>query len=343
MTKRMIIMLILVGLLFGGIFGFQEFKSSMIQKYMASRGIPPQTVSTTSASAHPWQRSLEAVGSLQAVRGSDLAPEVSGLVAEINFKSGQEVKKGDMLIELDASADLAKLAALRATARTGQIHLQRDLAAVQGARRQQGDARYRQGQPEKRQGPGGRTKGHGRKKIYPSALYRPTRHPGGGYRSVSQCRRQDRHFAVAGPDLCRLLSAPTFAQRNSKGAEVQVISDAYAGKTFTGTISAINPKVDPDTRNVQVRATIKNPDHLLLPGMFVTTDIEVGEPKSEITLPQTAISFNPYGNLVYLVKKQGEGKNGKPQLVAEQKFVTTGATRGDQIAVLSGLSPEIPW
>ncbi|MGE3622382.1 MAG: efflux RND transporter periplasmic adaptor subunit, partial [Bdellovibrionales bacterium] len=115
------------------------------------------------------------------------------------------------------------------------------------------------------------------------------------------------------------------------------------GKVFEGEITAINSKIDEATRNVQVRATFKNPERLLLPGMFVKVSIESGAPVKYITLPQTSITYNPYGNTVFLVEeKQGEAKesekkDGGPQLTAKQTFVTTGETRGDQIAILKGV------
>ncbi len=124
MTKRMVIMLILVGVLFGGIFGFQAFKAHMIKKFMAGQGLPPQTVSTIQATRESWQPQLEAVGTLKAVHGVDLAPEVSGTVAEIHFHSGDEVKEGALLLALDARSDIAKLQSLKAAAQlTEQIFL----------------------------------------------------------------------------------------------------------------------------------------------------------------------------------------------------------------------------
>jgi membrane fusion protein, multidrug efflux system len=117
---------------------------------------------------------------------------------------------------------------------------------------------------------------------------------------------------------------------------VTVRIDAFKDQTFPGTISAINPKVDSSTRNVQVRATLKNPDHKLLPGMYATIDIATGAPQNYVTLPQTAITYNPYGDTVYVIDTKGE-QAGKPQLIARQIFVTTGATRGDQVAVLKGI------
>ncbi len=122
------------------------------------------------------------------------------------------------------------------------------------------------------------------------------------------------------------------------GEPVTVKIDAFKGETFTGEISAINPKVDTGSRNVQVRATLKNPDHRLLPGMYATIDISTGEPKNYITLPQTAISYNPYGDTVYVVVGgKDKGADGKQLLTARQTFVTVGPTRGDQVAVLKGV------
>ena len=110
--------------------------------------------------------------------------------------------------------------------------------------------------------------------------------------------------------------------------------DAHTDESFVGTITAINSKVDDTTRNIQVRATLQNPDHKLLPGMFADVTVDVGMPEKFLTLPQTAIVYNTYGNTVYLVQKsEGEGK---PQTV-KQSVIITGETRGDQVTVLSGV------
>jgi membrane fusion protein (multidrug efflux system) len=150
----------------------------------------------------------------------------------------------------------------------------------------------------------------------------------------------------------------------SAGQPVHVHSDTYPDQTFAGQILAIDPKVDVDTRTVQVRATLKNPKHLLMPGMYADVTIDIGEPNAYITLPQAAIAFNPYGETVYVIttaaklkaeqdakRKQSGGiaveqdkNSGAPEpegdaLVAKQIFVTVGPTRGDQIAILKGLQP----
>ncbi len=123
----------------------------------------------------------------------------------------------------------------------------------------------------------------------------------------------------------------------SHGQKVTATSDAYPGEQFTGRIIVINPEVDSTTLNVKVRAELKNPGRRLLPGMYATVDISTGKPQRYITLPQTAVTYNPYGNIVFLTEQQGTDDKGKPKFVVKQVFVTTGETRGDQVAVLKGI------
>ena len=121
------------------------------------------------------------------------------------------------------------------------------------------------------------------------------------------------------------------------GQKVVVTTDAVAGKEVEGAITALNAKIDPNTRNIQVRATLPNPDRALLPGMFANVAVTSGDAQRLVTLPQTAISYNPYGNTVYRIEQQAADEKSKGGLVAKQSFVTTGETRGDQVAVLSGV------
>ncbi len=114
-------------------------------------------------------------------------------------------------------------------------------------------------------------------------------------------------------------------------------ADAFPEAQFEGRVAALDPKIDPATRNVKVRAEVRNPRQQLLPGMFATVQVASGGPERLLTLPQTAIAYNPYGNTVFVLEER-KGPDGKTQLVAQQKFVTTGPTRGDQVAVLSGLA-----
>jgi len=130
----------------------------------------------------------------------------------------------------------------------------------------------------------------------------------------------------------------------SLGQSLTLSNDAFPGTIFVGKITAIDPKIDATTRNIQVQATLPNPKHQLLPGMFANVKVDMGEKKRYLTLPQTAITYNPYGSTVFILKPDDKkdspkDEKGNPQLVAQQVFVTTGATRGDQVAILSGLKP----
>jgi membrane fusion protein, multidrug efflux system len=337
MIKRMVIMLIAVAIVFGGIFGFQAFKASMIKKFMASMKAPPQTISATKAESTEWQPTIEAVGSLRAVKGADLSLEVSGVVDSITFNSGDDVKQGAVLLKLRSDDDAAKLTSLQATAELGELTYQRDLKqfkiqAVSQATLDTDVANLKNAKAQLAE--------------QQAVLDKKTlRAPFAG------------HLGIRAVDIGQYLSAGTtivtlqaldpvfmdfFVPQQSIdqlriGEDVAVKIDAFKGQTFTGKISAINPKVDASTRNVQVRATLQNPDHKLLPGMYATVDIATGAPQTLITLPQTAITYNPYGDTVYVVDKKGQQADGKAQLVARQTFVTTGATRGDQVAVLKGV------
>jgi membrane fusion protein (multidrug efflux system) len=339
MTKRMVIMLVLVGLLFGGIFGFQAFKARMMKKFMAAQGIPVETVSAMKASAQPWQTRLEAVGSIRAFRGADIAPEVSGIVSGIHFKSGQEVESGALLVELNADADIARLKSLQALAElarqtyvrdqqqfkdqsVSQATLDSDTASLKSAEAQVAEQQA----------------------LIDKKFIRAPFAGRLGIRAIDLGQ-----YLNAGTSIVTLQALdPIYddfylPQKSIRqiaiGQKVSVEADAFAGRAFVGEITAVNPKVDVDTRNVAIRAKISNPKALLLPGMFAQTEIQVGKPKQYVTLPQTAITYNPYGNTVFLVEIRGTGPDGKPILVAQEKFVKTGETRGDQVAVLDGVKP----
>ena len=336
MIKRMAVMLVLAGIVFGGVFGFQSFKSKMIRKYM-SAGQPPQTVSTTKVGYEQWQDEERAVGTLVAVRGADLAPEVAGTVQSIRFRSGEEVKAGTPLVQLNADADAAHLAALEAAAALAASTYRRDaeqfkIKAVSQAVLDADAASVKSTKAQVEE----------QRALVAKKLVRAPFAGRAGIRAVDLGQ-----YLSAGTKVVTLQALdPVFVDflvpqsalaLYKAGGKVIVTADGFPGQRFDGRISALDAKVDPATRNVKVRATVRNPKHVLLPGMFATVQTALGAPTRRLTLPQTAISFNPYGNTVFVIE-QKKGANGKAELVAQQKFVTTGATRGDQIAVLSGLA-----
>jgi membrane fusion protein (multidrug efflux system) len=329
----MIIMLLLVGLVLGAVFGFQIFKSHMIAQVMAAMANPPQTVSTTVAAQDEWQDRLEAVGSLRAVNGADLAFEVSGVVAEMMFQSGDEVAQGAPLMRLRNDDEVSKLAALQALADLADTVLQRDQAqfrirAVSQAQVDSDEANLRNARAQVRQ----------QQAIVDKYTLRAPFAGRLGLRVADLGQYLNSGTTVVTLQSLDPIYVDFFLPQQALsqirvGQPITARVDTYAGQTFTGEISAINPRVDTASRNVQVRATLSNPDHRLMPGMYATASIAVGEPQRYVTLPQTAIAFNSYGAVAYVIEHQGE------RLVARQTFVTTGPTRGDQVAVLRGIEP----
>jgi membrane fusion protein, multidrug efflux system len=338
MAKRMIIMLIAVGLVLGGIFEFQGIKARIIKHVMASFANPPQTVSTMVAGYQEWQPALSAVGSLTAVQGADLSLEVPGIVSEIAFKSGEDVQQGQVLLRLRADEDIARLHALEATAALARITYERDLKqyhaqAVSRATLDSDAATLKSDEAQVA----------AQKAVVDQKVLRAPFSGNLGIRAVNLGEYLPAGTTVVGLQALDTLYVDFYLpqQELSRIEVAQKVTagiDAYLGRWFAGRIIAINPNVDPSSRNVLVRAELPNPEHRLLPGMFATLDIGTGAPERRITLPQTAISYNSYGDSVFVVVP-GPGKTkGAPGHIAEQRFVTLGPTRGDQVAVLKGVN-----
>ena len=337
MTKRMIIMLIAVGLVFGGVFGFQIFQKAMIKKFMSAMPQPPQTVSTVTAAIQEWQPQIEAVGSLRAVNGADLAFEVSGIVKDLHFKSGDDVAAGDILLTLRADDDSAKLEALKATAALSEIVHQRDqeqfkIKAVSQATLDADAANLKNAKAQVAE----------QQAVVDKKTLRAPFAGHLGVRVVDIGQYISAGTAVVTLQALDPIYADFFLPQQALNQirleqVVTIKIDTYPNGDFAGTITAINPKVDPATRNVQVRATLKNPDRLLLPGMYASVNVAAGGKQRYLTLPQTAVTYNPYGETIYVVDDKGQDPQGRPQLIARQIFVTAGLKRGDQVAILSGI------
>ena len=334
---RLAIMLLAVGLLFFLVFGFGIFRSIMIGKFLATLSNPPQTVATIVAQTSPWQTSINSVGSVVAINGANLSSQVDGIVDTIDFKSGDTVPAGQLLVTLRPVNDAAVLAQLQATAALDAITYQRDLKQFQADAVAQATvdtdratlaAAVAQVQAQQ-------------------ALIaeKQIRAPFAGTLGIRQV--DIGQYLAAGTEIVTLQQLnPLFVDfylpqqalaQIKVGQTVNVNVDAFGNRVFTGTISAINSALDTATRTVQVRATISNDGLLLRPGMFTTVNVSIGQPQPLITLPQTAITYNSYGDTVFLVR-HGKDAQGKAQLKVDQVFVTLGNTRGDQVAVLSGVA-----
>jgi membrane fusion protein, multidrug efflux system len=335
MIRRLVIMLIATGLVLGGVFAFQTFKAKMIEQAMAALANPPQTVSTTVAQVQEWQPQIEAIGSVRAVNGANLSSQVSGIVTAIHFESGKDVTQGTLLLELQAADDNARLESLKATAELSRITYERDSKLLKsfGVSQQVVDTDL------------WNWKSNTALVVQQQALvdYKSINAPFSGRIGIRQVDLGQ--YLAAGTTFVTLqqldpiyvdfyvpqqaLASVAVGQR----ATAQI--DTFPDETFEGTLSAINSVVDVATRNVQVRAVFNNPSRKLLPGMYATVAVSAGVPDHYVTLPQTAIAYNSYGNIVYLVENQGKAEGAS--LIARQRFVVTGTTRGDQVAVLSGI------
>lgn len=330
---RLLIMLVVVGLVLGGVFFFDAFRAHMIAQFMKGFANPTQTIAALPAQARPWQDEIEAVGSLRAMNGADLSSDLSGIVDQINFKSGDDVAAGTVLLRLRSEDDTARLAQLQTALALARTNYQRDLRqlAAQAVARSTVDTdlstlRSAQAAVDQQQAT-----------IDKKTVVAPF----AGHLGIRQV--DVGQYVAAGTAIVTLQALdPIYADfyvpqqdiaQMRIGQTATVTVDTYPGRVFEGVIEAVNARVEAATRTLQVRARIANPDHALLPGMFATVHVAVGPPRPLITLPQTAITYNPYGSTVFLV----EGTQAGHQSV-RQVFVETGATRGDQVAVTKGLA-----
>jgi len=338
MIKRMVIMLVAVAIVFGGIFGFQLFKAAMIKKFITALSNPPQTISAAKAGLSEWQAKIEAIGSLRAVKGADLSLELPGVVESISFNSGDDVAEGAPLLKLRTADDVARLESLQAMAALSEITYERDqkqfkMQAVSQATLDTDAANLKNAQAQVVQ----------QQAIIEKKFLRAPFAGHLGIRAVDLGQYLGPGTVIVTLQALDPIFVDFFVPQQSVdqvrlGLPVTVKIDAFKEQIFAGEISAINPKVETGSRNIQIRATLKNPDHKLLPGMYATVDIATGAPRNYVTLPQTAITYNPYGDTVYVVVDgKGSDADGKPQLIARQTFVTVGPTRGDQVAVLKGI------
>jgi membrane fusion protein (multidrug efflux system) len=310
-----------------------------IKRLIAASPRPaPQTVSAVPVRALEWQPQLASVGTLRAVRGVDVTTEIAGLVRSVDVLSGQDVEAGRVMVQLNADADVAQLHAQEAAADLADSVLARDRQqlAVRAVSQAQFDADWADAA-------GKRALADEQAALVAKKTIRA---PFGGKLGITTVNPGQ--YLNPGEKITTLQQLdPIYVDfylpqrevaRLAPGQVVDVTTDGFPGQPFPGRITAISPKVDPATRTVWVLATLPNHARQLLPGMFANATVSVGAKQSYLTLPQTAITYNPYGSTVFIVAPQAAGKPGAGGLVVQQVFVTTGETRGDQVAILTGLT-----
>ncbi len=343
LKKRMVLMLVIVALLMGGLVGFQLFRVMMMHKYLSGAGAPPQTVSTTIARKTPWHARFDVVGSLRAFRGVDISPEISGTVRKVYFHSGQQVRAGDVLVEMVDDLERAQVKVLEASVQLARTTLERDQPqlAVQAISKAQWDAdeadlKSKEAQLAQQQAVlakktltapfDGRL---GIISLSPGQFV----NPGDKITTLQQLSPMMVDFNIAQTQIADL----------HVGDPVEVEPDGLPGTRFGGNVTAFSSQEDPSTRNLAVEARVDNSSQKLLPGMYGKIHWTYGKEQALITLPQSALTYNPYGTTVFVVKRvepKMSPQTGKPMgtgLEARQVFVTVGESRGDQAAVLSGV------
>ncbi len=305
---------------------------------MLMRGFPAQpapAVSTITASNQAWQPQVEVIGSLTATRGADLAAEVAGVVDQVYYESGGEVRAGQPLIRLRSTDETARLATLQASAELAETTNARatKLWDIQGISRAEVDTAAASLKSA-------RAAVAEQAALIEKKMVRAPFAGRLGIRNVNTGQYVNPGAIIAtlqvlDPINLDFTVPQQMLERLQVGQAIEVRVDSHPNDVFMGKIETIDPKVNPGTRAAAIRATLANADGKLLPGMYATAHIETGMPATYITVPQTVVTFNPYGNTVFKVEKKVT--DGKETLVATQAFVTTGETRGDQIAILTGV------
>jgi membrane fusion protein (multidrug efflux system) len=335
-AKRTLAMLAAVILVVGAIGAYKLKTIRALQARAAAAVIPPATVSTTVAPITVWQRQFHSVGSLAAVQGVTVSNQIEGSVVKIAFESGQHVKAGDLLIQQDVSTDTAQLSGLEAQADLALLTLNRARELRAKETNSQADLDNAEAQCREASSAVENERAViGKKTI---------RAPFSGLLGLRQVNLGQ--FLPAGAPIAALQALDPIYVNFSlpqqdvgdlhAGQTVRITVDAYPGAVFEGKINAVNSMIDEATRNIQVQATIRNADERLVPGMFAGVDVILSHEDRLVTLPETAIVYNPYGTAVYIIERTTTESGGQ-RLVARQHFVTLGETRGDQVAVVKGV------
>lgn len=354
MRKRMIIMIIALIVVFGGIFGWKAFVNFQIDKFLANRQAPPVTVATDKVKKDSWTPALTSTGSLRAIQGVDVTTEVPGTVAKIAFESGQDVSEGDLLIALDASTEKAELEGLRAQGELARQTLERkrnlskrgvgskaDLDQAQATRQERvASAQAKQAMINKKtiRAPFAGTVGL---RMVDQGQYLA---PGTAVVTLQALDPIYLDFSLPQQQLHQVRTGQTVSL-NLQGQQDEQVE---------GKIIAISPKIEAGTRSFSVRAQIENAERHLRPGMFGQVSVVLNESRDVLTVPQTAISYNPYGDTVFRVVHESEQQqnneesenksepgpkpeDGEAKPIARRVNVRLGKTRGDLVQVLSGI------
>jgi membrane fusion protein (multidrug efflux system) len=316
---------------------FFQIRAAMAQ--YASFQPPPEAVTTTVARGETWPSTLQAIGSVAAVQGVTVSADLPGIVEKIAFESGTQVRAGELLVQLDASQERAQLAAAESAYRLAAVNLER----LQGLR-----AKGVVAQAELDRGSAEAQQAAARAAEIRAAIDRKRiRAPFAGTLGIRQVDL-GQYLQPGDPVVALQVLSPIHVDfavpqqelaRLTTGVEVRLSAEGVGELPESGKITAFDSLVDESTRNVRVQATFENVSGGLKPGMFVNVQVLLGGGRQVVSLPASAISYAPYGDSVYVVEEMPGPNGGASYLGVRQQIVRLGGTRGDQVAVVSGLEP----
>jgi multidrug efflux system membrane fusion protein len=330
---------LLLVVLLGGLYQFNRFRSQAIANFFAHNKPPPAEISAAEVKVQTLPRYAPGIGSLVAVHQVTINPEVAGRVTQIFFEPGTRVKAGDPLVQLNDAPDRGDLANYQAQAHLAQISLQRSQSLRKNDFASQETVDQNKSQLDQMNALIQKTEA-----IIAQKLIRA---PFSGQLGVRQIDL-GQYLTAGAPvvtltDLSTLYVNFTLASHLrpeiSVGQRVNVTADAFSGRVFTAKITTLEPQISPDTRTMEVQATMNNPDNALLPGMFVDAAVVLPSRPDTIVVPETAVEYTLYGDSVYVIKNGGKDADGHPILRAIRTPVKTGLRWDGKVAILGGLTP----
>lgn len=329
MAKRMSIMLIIVTIIFGGAVAWYFVKQAMIAKFLGSMKYPPAVINVSTVKLSDWQPYYESVGTLVAPQSVNVLPAASGIVKNIYFKSGDDVRKGQVLVRLDDSQEQADLVSDTASLQLARITYQRDLLLFKrhALSKQVLDTDYSKLIQAKAKVTGDRVAIENKTVLAPFSGHIGLREVSLGEYISNTGSNSIAMMEQVDPLYVDFQLSQQYVRNIKVNQSITVMIDGYADKTYQGKISAWSVGVDKDSRMITVRATIPNKNRELYSGMFVDVHVLLPTHKATLVVPQTAITYNLYGDLIYVVK------NGR----AIETFVTVGQRRGNDIEIVKGL------
>jgi membrane fusion protein (multidrug efflux system) len=331
------IAIVLVLLVVGNLAGIKVLQIRQLIAMKETAAPPPESVSTAVVTEERWQDTLTAIGSIAPVQGVVLTPELPGAIREIAFESGSLVAKGDLLVRQDITSEEAQFRAVQAQVDLAQLNLDRARNLRTNNMTSQSevdtaDALHKQYLANA-------------EAIRTTIEKKTIRAPFAGQVGIRSVNL-GQYLDIGKPIVSLQSLAPVYAnfslpqqqlEKLKLGLKVVVTNDAYPGRKFTGTLTAINPDLDASTRSIGLQATFENAEKLLRPGMFAQVQVLLPEEQKLLIIPATALLRAAYSDSVFVIEERPAGTNGPAALVVRQQLIRTGRMRGDFVSVEKGL------